>query len=443
MGPEPEEMPCRLVIQHYFSEVIKIVRYIGIDLHKRSFTVAELTHPDDSVRCYEVALDSPQSLQEFLDRLQPLDKVAIEATGNSYFLYDLLKSLVAKVIIVDPKKVRPIAESNSKTDMKDAEILARLLMSGLLRGIYIPPPEVRSARGLLGHRLHLVGEKTSVKNRVHALLGLYGFTSPVSDLFGREGRSIIEELRNLLPPNAEVELVSCMRLIDFYEEEAKKQEEHLACIAIADPYVPLLMTIKGMNVITAMSISVYIGDIARFPSAKKLAAYAGIVPIVRNSKDHIYHGPITKEGPPVLRWALVEVAQSLVREPGPFMNLYRRKTRKNTQSKELRGKALIACANKLARVIWHMLTEGKPYNACNTSLYERKMNRANKIAKPYPHTLEEKWDVKYLIPSLRRLPDLSQVDGPEDPEFTRLHMIQEVMIKAREKKKRNKRKKAA
>lgn len=439
VGQQPEEMPCRLHFQHYLSEVRNIVRYIGIDLHKKSFTVAEL-YPDGSVGFYDASLDILQSLQEFLDRLQPDDRVAIEATLNSYFLYGLIKPLVAKVVLVDPRKVRPIAESNSKTDKKDAEILARLLMSGLLPGICVPSPETRSVRGLLGHRHKLVREKTAVKNRIHALLGMYGFSSPVSDLFGHEGRKMIEELSMLLPLNAQVELTSCMGLIDSYEEEIKKLDGHLVSIALTDPCVKLLMTIKGVNVITALGISAYVVDITRFPSAKKFAAYAGVVPIVCNSGGKKYCGPITKEGPPVLRWALVEAAQSLVKEPGDFRNLYRRILRKRGESPVTRSKALIACANKLARVIWKMLTEGKSYREYNRPQYERKIKRACKVATPYPHSLEETWEMKYLSPSRKRPPYLHDV---ESPEITRLYAVHEVMEKAKTKRQRKKRKKAA
>ncbi|MGV8124864.1 MAG: hypothetical protein AB2L14_34385 [Candidatus Xenobiia bacterium LiM19] len=78
------------------------MKHIGIVLHKKGFTVAEL-YPDDSVQCYDVALDSEQSLETFLKRLHVDDKVAIEATGNSHFFYELIKPLVAKMVIADPK----------------------------------------------------------------------------------------------------------------------------------------------------------------------------------------------------------------------------------------------------------------------------------------------------------------------------------------------------
>jgi len=407
------------------------VKHIGIDLHKRSLTVAEF-YPDGTVRSYEGNLDNILSVDSFLHGLNADDKVAFEATTNSHFLYRLLKPLVKEVVVVHPKKMRAIAESLSKTDAKDAEILARTLASGLLSGSYVPSPDVQAMRGLLGHRFTIVKEKTSVKNHIHALLGSFGFTSPLADLFGKTGRSMIEKVKDLLPFNAQVDLTSCMRKIEWNEKELKEIDEHLACEALSDPYVDLLMTIRGVNVITALCISSYIVDISRFPTGKKLAAYAGIVPIVRNSKDKKYYGPITKAGPPVLRWALIEVAQSLVKEDGPVRNLYRRILRKRGDSNEAKGKAIVACANMLTRIIWKMLSEGIPYKKCNASLYKRKTIRAEKMAKPYFHSVDECWNPSALTPSMRKFPSMSET---ESPEIERLHMIYEIRQKAEEKRK--------
>ena len=213
------------------------MKHIGIVLHKKSFTVAEL-FPDDSVQCYDVALDSEQSLQAFLKRLHVDDKVAIETTGNSYFFYELIEPLVEKMVIADPKKVRPMVKSRSKgMDQKVAEILARLLMGGLLQEICVPSPEMRARCELLDHRHKLVGEKTSLKNRVHALLGKYGVSFPASDFFGNEGRIVLEEVKHKLPLYAQMELASCMREIEMYEEEIRKLNEHFTGLGLTDPFV--------------------------------------------------------------------------------------------------------------------------------------------------------------------------------------------------------------
>jgi len=262
----------------------------------------------------------------------------------------------------------------------------------------------------------------------------------VSDLFGKEGRRAIQEVEDHLPLDAQVELTSCMRLLGTYDEEIKALEAHLADTAASNPNVQLLMSIKGVSLVLALSIWAYIVDISRFPSAKKLASYAGIVPEVRITSGKVYHGPITKEGPPVLRWALVEAAQNLIREPGPFRNLYRRQVHRKGDNEVSRGKAVVACANKLARVIWKMLTDGKPYNSCNISLFEKKLGKVRKMAKPYQHSLEESWKSEALIPSRRMGPALREV---ENPAVARLELVHRVMEKARRKERRKASKKAA
>jgi len=220
------------------------VKHVGIVLHNKSFTVAEL-YPDDSVKCYDVALDSEQSLQAFLKRLHVDDKVAIEATGrNSYFfyeLYELIKPLVEKVVIADPKEVRSIVKSRSKMDQQGvAEILARLLMGGLLQEICIPSPEIRSRRELLEYQHKQVRKKTSLKNRVHALLRRYGVSSPVSDFFGNEGKILFEEVKHMLPLYSQIELASRLREIEMYEEEIRKVDEYLTGSVLTDPFLEYL-----------------------------------------------------------------------------------------------------------------------------------------------------------------------------------------------------------
>ena len=214
------------------------MKHIGIVLHNKSFTVAEL-YPDDSVQCYDMALDSEQSLQAFLKRLHVDDKVAIEATGrNSYFFYELIKPLVEKMVIADPKEVRSIVKSRSKMDQQGvAEILARLLMGGLLQEICIPSPEIRSRRELLEYQHKQVRKKTSLKNRVHALLRRYGVSSPVSDFFGNEGKILFEEVKHMLPSCSQIELASRLREIEMYEEEIRKVDEYLTGSALTDPFL--------------------------------------------------------------------------------------------------------------------------------------------------------------------------------------------------------------
>jgi transposase len=79
--------------------------------------------------------------------------------------------------------------------------------------------------------------------------------------------------------------------------------------------VPLLLTVPGIGSVLAFTIAAEIGDIARFPSAKKLCGYTGLCPRVNQSGDKDRRGPLTKQGPKYLRWALLEVTMHALKHP--------------------------------------------------------------------------------------------------------------------------------
>ena len=116
------------------------------------------------------------------------------------------------------------------------------------------------------------------------------------------------------------------------------------------------MTIPGIGPILSMTILAEMGPASRFPTGDHLAAYAGLTPTVRASGGKIRYGKISKQGNGALRWALVEGAMRLCMSPGPFYDFYRR----------LRGRkgmatARVACARKLAKMIYHMLNQQIDY----------------------------------------------------------------------------------
>jgi transposase len=117
--------------------------------------------------------------------------VTIEAVRNWYWLYELLEELGVAVKLVHPRKVRLIAESKNKSDKVDALVLAQLERTDYLPQAYIPPRPVRDMRELLRYRLVLVRLRTSLKNRIHALLDKLGIQQSFTDLFGKAGRKFL------------------------------------------------------------------------------------------------------------------------------------------------------------------------------------------------------------------------------------------------------------
>ena len=117
----------------------------------------------------------------------------------------------------------------------------------------------------------------------------------------------------------------------------------------ADPRVKTLTTLPGVGQFTALVMLAEIGDISRFPSARKLASWAGLTPTVRGSDLHVRHGHISKQGSAWLRWAMNQAAQTAKRSP-EFAAAYQAIARR-------RGKkiATIAIARKLLTRAWHLL----------------------------------------------------------------------------------------
>jgi transposase len=123
--------------------------------------------------------------------------------------------------------------------------------------------------------------------------------------------------------------------------------------------VPLLLTVPGVGWVLAYTIAAELGDIARFPSPTKLAGYTGLCPRVYQSGESDRRGPLAKQGPKYLRWALVEAAVHASSHPIYRERYQRTKTRLGRQ----RGArvAQVDLARKLAEAIWHMLTRNRPF----------------------------------------------------------------------------------
>jgi transposase len=119
---------------------------------------------------------------------------AIESMNGARFIHDQLELAGWRVDIADAVRVEGMAPLACKTDRIDAWVLAELARRELVPAIWLPDPEVRAERERARFRLHLVRHRSSLKQRVHALLLAHGKPCPVSDLFGASGRALLERL---------------------------------------------------------------------------------------------------------------------------------------------------------------------------------------------------------------------------------------------------------
>ena len=281
----------------------------------------------------------------------------IESMSGARFVHDQLELAGWDVRIADAVKARGLAPLACKTDRIDCWVLAELARLGLVPEIWLPDPAVRAERERARFRLHLVKHRSSLKNRVHAILFQHGVPNPSSDLFGAGGRRLLARLA--LPEPWASTLQASLALIDSLDKQISTCERELRALGAHHPYIPLLVTCPGIGWILAFTIASEIGDIDRFPSPRKLAGYTGLCPRVEQSGERDRRGPLRKNGPNYLRWALVEAAHTALRHPlySPVL------ARKRAQHGKKRGAkiAAIDVARRLSEAIWHMLTNNQPF----------------------------------------------------------------------------------
>jgi transposase len=152
---------------------------------------------------------------------------------------------------------------------------------------------VRQLRGLLRHRASLVRLGTSLRNRIHAVAADHGYDRPGSYLSG-PGRGWLAELD--LPAASREIVTDCLAVIDGLAPVIERIDGELHQQAKADPRVKALRTLPGVGEFTALVMLAEIGDITRFPSARKLASWAGLTPTVRGSDLKVRHGHIPRTG---------------------------------------------------------------------------------------------------------------------------------------------------
>jgi transposase len=331
-----------------------MIRYVGIDLHKHlivGHVVDETGKLLDTFRYDSVDAATLEHIGR--RRLRPDDHVVMEATTNCWAVVRALQPYAAQVVVSNPMATKAIAKAKVKTDKVDAAVLAHLLRLGYLPEVWQPDAQTRDLREWTARRSRLVGQRTAVINRIRSTLAQRLLDCP-HDMTSTRAREWVAA--QTVDADARWLLDSDLRLLTAVEAEIDAIDGHLAKRGYVDDRVKLLMTLPGVGQETAQSLLAAVGDIARFPHADKLAGYLGLVPSTRQSANHCYHGPITKQGRGHTRWMLIQSAQAVRLHPGPLGHFFRR-----LKKRKCHNVAVVAVAHKLAVLAWHLLKSGEPY----------------------------------------------------------------------------------
>lgn len=325
-------------------------RFIGLDIHKHYLVAIGVDQQKEPV--FGPVRVATHQLEPWIQReLRATDAVVLEMTTNTWTVYDALLPHVSTVTVVHPPHVSLLTQVQVKTDRKAALALAQLHAVGLLRGIWVPPTDVRDLRALVAQRRKMLRLSIQAKNRLHSLLHRKHQLPPEEGgLFDPKTREWWQEL-----PLSVLEhcCVDCdLDTLEFAQQQIEHIEACMARIAARDNRVPLLVQLVGFGMLNALSVLAAIGDISRFPSASHLVGYAGMGTRVHDSGKMHTSGRITKAGRRDLRGAVVEAAQHASRHHPHWHTEYAR-----LEPRLGRSKAIVAIGRKLLVTVWHVLTK--------------------------------------------------------------------------------------
>jgi len=337
--------------------------YYGIDLHPTSFTIAYR----DEKNKVRTKYFWTKKLADFKEMVKSEDIIAIESTSNTYWFYDELKPLVKEVKVVNTIKFKVIAEAAAKTDKLDAKAILEFLEIGYLPTIRVASKPIQKLRSLFSIYLLTRRNSTSYKNRIHSLLKSNGIFLKNKDPFTKAG---IIELRSLeLGPEDQFQMDHLLEDVEYYAKKIEEIKGQILSFSILFPKeIHLLTQIPGIGVFIALAIISDIEDINHFKNEKKLCAYLGIVPKVKESNGKRRDGRMTKAGRKTSRSFLSNAIYLWINSSEMYKEFYDRKAKEKGK-----GKALVASMRKLIVIIYHMLKKGKNYNAVNKEKHEVKL----------------------------------------------------------------------
>jgi len=327
---------------------------MGLDQHRAQITTEWVDTVTGELSRSRVAPAHRESVRRFLARFEGQDlEVALEATTGWRFVVEELQRVGAGVHLAEPAETaaRRGRKKRAKTDRADARLLRELVMAGRLPESWIAPDHLLDLRARVRLRHTLIDERGEWQQRIHAVLYHHGCPHHHGiGLLTGTGRQWLSSLE--LPATAREQVAVALQMIGAVDSQLAPMDKQLRAHARRQPGCKALMGLYGIGHLTAVTILAELGDARRFSSSREAVRYAGLDITVHQSDQRRAPGHLSRQGPPALRWALYEAAQSAHRESSPDREYYLQ------AAERLGGKrACLAVARKLLKRSYHTLRE--------------------------------------------------------------------------------------
>jgi transposase len=337
-------------------------KYIGCDAHARYSIFASVREDgqwDAPVRVEHNELE----MERFLRQLPPGSPVALESSGNWYWLVRAMEEAGLEPRLAHALEAKKRMPGRNKTDHLDAKGLAMMLRNGSLPEVWIPPARLLDLRDLMRTRLATRQQGSQLKCRILAALRRYGVRryEDGKDLFAESRRPKLAVAIARLPQECRIATSEEWALLTQLEEHIEALEQRIRQRIESLGWVRLLKTLPGVGTILGSTIYLEIGQVSRFESAAKLVSYAGLVPTVHASGGKSWNGPTPRSANHFLKWAFVEAANVIATRQKAWAEKHAVKLYQRLRANKCHGKAVTAVARHLAESSWWILSKKQPY----------------------------------------------------------------------------------
>ncbi len=337
---------------------------VGMDVHK-DFTVIDVFDLDAAAKDQHRIRKVPTTEAGLKSVLEPLNgqcRIAVEVGTQIQWVASIVRPLAAEVQVANPSQVPWLFRSGKKNDQIDAKKLAILLSLNQLPTVHLPSADVSAWRMLINHRRAMISRRTAVKNHIRSVVRTFNYRCPHKSFWTRAGRAWI---RSLVFDDARQLMVAClMQQLELIQSQLASIEKQLDAIASERPAVKLLQTIPGIGPRSAEAVVACADDVRRFKNKGQFASYFGITPKLDASGATVRHGHISKRGPSVVRWVLVEAVHHVVRHC-TAMRRFLERVMRGTRTRY--KKAIVASARKILAIMFGMLRDGTQFDETRVS----------------------------------------------------------------------------
>jgi transposase len=300
--------------------------YIGVDFHPHQQTVSYCNTESGEVEQTSL-FHNPELVRRFYEQF-PKAVVGIEASCTARWFENLMNELGHDLQVGNPTQIRARARSRHKSDRRDANLLLDLLLKHEFPALWRRSIEGQSVLERLRFRHHLVKHRTQVCNRLQALAHAAGL--PKRGIQTKRARAAL--LAANFTETQSFERDQLFELLDDLSGRIKQLEGWLEKSAAGDQKVELLLTHKGIGLLSALVVVHTLGDVTRFPSSKEAVAYTGLDPLERSSAGKSRYGSISKAGSSVLRHLLGQAMHVAARYDPELKAFYKRLATRRSKS---------------------------------------------------------------------------------------------------------------